>query len=74
MTVLPFVVLLDSEPVLKLSDKELERYIWVTPKQLEENKGSTRFSFGTFPAFVLGSNVIWGLTYLILISFLQLIE
>lgn len=74
MTVLPFVVLLGQEPEIRLSREELEHYIWVTPKQLIENEGTTRFSFGTFPAFVIGPNVIWGLTHMILTKFLQLIE
>ncbi len=74
MTVLPFVALLDRTPKIRLSREELERYIWVTPRQLTENKGNTRFSFGTFPAFVIGSNVIWGLTYMILTRFLGLLQ
>jgi 8-oxo-dGTP pyrophosphatase MutT (NUDIX family) len=74
MTVLPFVVLLHNEPEIRLSSEELERYIWITPEQLIENRGSTRFSFGTFPAFIIGPNVIWGLTYMILTTFLQLIK
>jgi 8-oxo-dGTP pyrophosphatase MutT (NUDIX family) len=74
MTVLPFVALLEGDPEIRLGTDELERYIWVTPKQLIENKGNARFSFGTFPAFNIGSHVIWGLTYVILTEFLQLIE
>jgi 8-oxo-dGTP pyrophosphatase MutT (NUDIX family) len=74
MTVLPFVVLIGYEPEIRLSHEELEQYIWVTPKQLVENKGSTKFSFGTFPAYIIGSNVIWGLTYMILTRFLELLE
>jgi 8-oxo-dGTP diphosphatase len=74
MKILPFIFLLDYEPEIKLSLSELERYIWLTPKQLIENKGSTRFSFGSFPAYVIGNNVIWGLTYMILTRFLELLE
>jgi 8-oxo-dGTP pyrophosphatase MutT (NUDIX family) len=74
MTVLPFVALLERDPEIRLSSRELERYVWVTPKQLIENKGTTRFSFGTFPAFIVGSNVIWGLTYMILTRFLELLQ
>jgi 8-oxo-dGTP pyrophosphatase MutT (NUDIX family) len=74
MTVLPFVALLERDPEIRLSSRELERYIWVTPKQLIENKGNTRFSFGTFPAFIVGPNVIWGLTYMILTRFLELLQ
>ena len=74
MTVLPFVAILGRDPEIRLSKRELERYIWVSPKQLIENKGTTRFSFGTFPAFVIGSDVIWGLTYMILTRFLELLQ
>ncbi|WXG46675.1 MAG: CoA pyrophosphatase [Candidatus Atabeyarchaeum deiterrae] len=74
MKILPFIFILDYEPEIKLSLSELERYIWLTPKQLIENKGNTRFSFGTFPAYVIRNNVIWGLTYMILTRFLELLE
>jgi 8-oxo-dGTP pyrophosphatase MutT (NUDIX family) len=74
MTVLPFVALLEHDPEIRLNSRELERYIWVTPKQLTENKGTARFSFGTFPAFIIGPNVIWGLTYMILTRFLELLQ
>jgi 8-oxo-dGTP diphosphatase len=74
MRILPFVFLLKHEPDIKLSMKELERYIWVTPKQLRAKSGSTRFSFGTFPAYNIGNNVIWGLTYMILTEFLKLLD
>ena len=74
MRILPFVILLNYEPKIKLSEEELERYIWVTPRQLIAKKGSTKFSFGTFPAYVIGNNVIWGLTYMILTEFLEAIE
>ncbi len=74
MKILPFIFLLDYDPEINLSPSELERYIWLTPKQLTENKGSTRFNFGTFPAYVIEDNVIWGLTYMILTRFLELLE
>jgi 8-oxo-dGTP diphosphatase len=74
MKILPFIFLLDHEPEIRLSTCELERYIWLTPKQLIENKGSTRFSFGTFPAYIIGNNIIWGLTHMILTRFLELLE
>jgi 8-oxo-dGTP pyrophosphatase MutT (NUDIX family) len=74
MTVLPFVALLERDPEIRLSTEELECYIWVTPKQLTDNKGNTKFSFGTFPAFLIESNVIWGLTYMILTKFLELLR
>jgi 8-oxo-dGTP diphosphatase len=74
MRILPFIFLLDHEPKIRLSEKELERYIWVTPRQLVVNKGSAKFSFGEFPAYVIDNNVIWGLTYMILTEFIRAIE
>lgn len=74
MKILPFVFLLGYEPKIKLCEAELERYVWVTPRQLLANKGSARFSFGAFPAYLVHNNVIWGLTYMILTKFLEVIE
>jgi 8-oxo-dGTP pyrophosphatase MutT (NUDIX family) len=74
MSILPFIFLLNHEPEIKLSGEELEKYIWVTPRQLLVNKGSTKFSFGTFPAYIIGDSTIWGLTYTILTKFLEVIE
>lgn len=65
MNILPFVILLEQEPSIKLNE-ELEWFVWMSPKELAEHKGTAKFSFGEFPAYIVGNNVIWGLTYRIL--------
>jgi 8-oxo-dGTP pyrophosphatase MutT (NUDIX family) len=71
MKVLPFVILLEHEPLIKLNE-ELERYVWVSLEKLVEKRGPVNFSFGEYPAFLRGNNVIWGLTYRILERFFTL--
>ena len=65
MKILPFVVLLEHEPSIKLNE-ELEWFVWISPEELAQHKGTAKFSFGEFPSYVVGNSVIWGLTYRIL--------
>jgi 8-oxo-dGTP pyrophosphatase MutT (NUDIX family) len=73
MKILPFVVLLDHEPSIKLSE-ELERFVWISLEELAKHKGTAKLSFGESPAYVVGNNVIWGLTYRILEKIVHTIE
>ncbi len=72
--ILPFVVLLEDEPELKLSEAELETFIWVPYEELIQSKGTTEFSFGKVPAFVLADSVVWGITYRILSEFVEAVK
>jgi 8-oxo-dGTP pyrophosphatase MutT (NUDIX family) len=67
--ILPFVVLLEHEPTIRLNEKELEGYSWIPLKALDEHRGKVKFSFGEFPAYIMGDQVIWGLTYRIVEDF-----
>ena len=49
MKVLPFVVLLNHEPSIKLNEKELEGFFWISLRELIRHKGTVKFSFGEFP-------------------------
>jgi 8-oxo-dGTP diphosphatase len=69
--ILPFVILLEREPSIKLNEKELSGFAWIPFEEIIRSKGSIRFGFGEFPAYVVGGTVIWGLTYRILENFLQ---
>ena len=61
--VLPFVILVKDEPSIRLNEKELEEYFWFPLEELVRNRATAKFSFGEVPAFIIGSTVIWGLTY-----------
>ena len=74
LRVLPFVVLLEHEPLIKLSAKELEGFVWISLDEIIKHRGSARLSFGEVPAFVVGSIVIWGLTYRMLENFLDIFQ
>ncbi len=65
MKILPFIVLLEHEPSIRLNE-ELEEFVWISPKELFQHRGTVEFNFGEFPAYVVGKTVIWGLTYRIL--------
>ena len=72
--VLPFVVLLEDEPELKLSEAELETYMWVPYEEVVESKGVVEFGFGKVPAFLFADAEVWGVTYKILSEFIRTIE
>jgi 8-oxo-dGTP diphosphatase len=74
LKVLPFVVLLEHEPLIKLSEKELEGFVWISLNEIIRHRGSARLSFGEVPAFVVGSIVIWGLTYRALENFIDVFQ
>ena len=73
MQILPFVVLLEHEPKIKLNE-ELEGFFWISLDELVQHKGTVEFSFGEVPAYAVGGQVIWGLTYRILEKFIQPFE
>lgn len=72
MKILPFVVLLEHEPSIKLNKRELERFVWYSLEELFLNETSVKFDFGEFPAYIVGDNIVWGLTYRILQNFKKL--
>jgi len=72
--VLPFVFFLEREISVRLNRGELAEYAWVELRDLIEHKGTAKFSFGEFPAFIIDNYVIWGLTYRILESFFQVLK
>ena len=72
--VLPFVIFLEHEPAITLSERELERYFWIPIKQFAQNKANVSFSFGESPAYVIDDTVIWGLTYRIIEELMQILK
>lgn len=69
--VLPFVIHVQKEPSITLNKKELEEYFWIPVDELIRNRRKVKFSFGEFPAFAVGSTIIWGLTYRIVERFIS---
>jgi hypothetical protein len=70
---LPFVVLLEGEPRLKLNKAELETLIWVPYEEVVQSKGTVQFSFGKVPAYIFAEGIVWGITYNILREFIEAI-
>jgi hypothetical protein len=57
-----------------LNKKELEEHFWIPVDELVRSRRKVTFSFGEFPAFVVGSTIIWGLTYRIIEHFISCLE
>lgn len=72
--ILPFVVLLEDEPKLKLNKAELESFIWVPFEEVVRSKGTVEFSFGKVPAYIFADAIVWGVTYKILSKFVKAVE
>jgi len=70
MKILPFVILLEHEPSIKLNE-ELEGFVWISLEELVRHKGTVKFSFGESPAYIVRNSVVWGLTYRILERFIN---
>lgn len=72
--ILPFVVLLEDEPKLKLNKAELESFIWIPYEEIVQSKGTVKFSFGKVPAYIFADSIVWGATYKILSKFVKAVE
>ncbi len=66
LCILPFVVLVEYEPRVRLNRNELEDSCWILFEELVHSKTLVKFDFGEVPACSVGNRVIWGLTYRIL--------
>jgi len=71
MQILSFVVLLEKEEAIKLNE-ELTGYFWTPLKELAKHKGTVKFSFGEYSAYIIENHIIWGLTYKIMHNLLSL--
>jgi 8-oxo-dGTP diphosphatase len=72
--ILPFVILLEDEPKLKLNKAELETFIWVPYEEVVQSRGTVEFSFGKVPAYIFAGAIVWGVTYKILSEFVKAVE
>jgi 8-oxo-dGTP pyrophosphatase MutT (NUDIX family) len=74
LMILPFVVFLEHKPIIKLNKKELESSIWIPLRKILKSKNTVRIGSREVPAYIIGKTVIWGLTYRILETFIQIIK
>jgi 8-oxo-dGTP pyrophosphatase MutT (NUDIX family) len=72
--VLPYIILLEHKPAIKLNRQELEKHTWIPIEKLAKHKTTTTFSFGSTPAYVVNSDVIWGLTYRIVEELMRILK
>ncbi|UCC58984.1 MAG: CoA pyrophosphatase [Candidatus Bathyarchaeum sp.] len=73
MRILPFIVLLEKEQAISLNE-ELTGYFWTPLKELAHHRGTAKFSFGEYPAYIIENHIIWGLTYRILKKLMDILE
>ena len=62
MNILPFVILQEKEQPIELNE-ELTDHFWVPLKELVHSKGSVKYRFEEHLAYIIGNNIVWGLTY-----------
>jgi len=74
LRILPFVVLVEHEPRVRLNRKELEDFCWIPFEELVQSKTLVEFDSGEFPACSVRNRVIWGLTYRILENLFTVIK
>jgi 8-oxo-dGTP pyrophosphatase MutT (NUDIX family) len=74
LMILPFVAFLERRPSIRLNKKELESFLWIPLQQVLKGKNTVRIGSQLMPAYVVGETVIWGLTYKIVESFIQIIN
>ena len=74
LIILPFVILLEHRPIIRLNRKELESFIWIPLQEILRSKNTAKIGSREVPAYVVGKTVIWGLTYRILESLIQIVD
>jgi 8-oxo-dGTP diphosphatase len=73
MKILPFLVIQEQDQTIELNE-ELTEYFWTPLTEFAKNKGTVKFCFGEYPAYIIENRVIWGLTYKIMQNLLSLIS
>lgn len=74
LLILPFVILFEHKPSIRLNESELEGFIWIPLNKIIRGKGSVEFDFGEAPAYIVGRTIIWGLTFRVLEDFINIFE
>lgn len=72
--ILPFVVVLSQPQEIKLSTSELDSFMWVPIRKLQQSKATAQVRVDKVPAFVFENVVVWGITHQILSDFLEAAE
>lgn len=73
LKVLPFVFYVDHEPLVSLNS-ELQDFFWIQIERLPQHRKVVNLGFGNLPAFLVEDNIMWGLTFRILESFLEALK
>jgi 8-oxo-dGTP pyrophosphatase MutT (NUDIX family) len=73
LIILPFVIILEQEPSIKVNEKEVEKFIWVSLKELAQNERVVTINFVKRPAYIINKDIIWGITYRILREFINVL-
>jgi len=74
LMIVPFAVFFEHEPAVILNHKELESFVWIPLEQIAESRSIVKIGVRETPAFVVGETVIWGLTFRIPESYIEIIK
>jgi 8-oxo-dGTP diphosphatase len=72
--ILPFVILVEHEPTIKLGKQEIESYVWIALEELQRHRGTFKLNLGEVDAYIIENYVIWGLTYRILENLFRILQ
>jgi len=73
LVVLPFVAIYRETPEVRLN-KELRDYFWYPLSRLRSSEGKAVVEGHEVPAFLVNSEIVWGLTYRMLKNLLDLVQ
>lgn len=74
MRILPFVILVEHEPTIKLGKQEIESYFWIALEELQRHRGIVKLNLGRVDAYVIENYVIWGLAHRILENLFRIFQ
>jgi len=73
LKVLPLIYACEETPGITLNE-ELEASYWFPLEDMRNSKGTSQIHGREFPAYLVGGQVIWGLTYRMLEKFYQTLD
>jgi 8-oxo-dGTP diphosphatase len=74
LKILPFVILIDHEQPIRLSEKELAGFFWIPLLDIIKGERDIKLSIGVVRAYVVRTLTIWGLTHGIIEDFTRTVK
>ncbi len=74
MRILPFVIVVEYEPAIKLSRREIVSCAWIALEELQKHQSIAKRNGRNVNAYIINDYVIWGTTYRILENLIQILK